>query len=68
MTIRAFLGIVVRTTKCVTCHRNGSVTYYDPLRQQWIENARTIPIHALAVLPRDEEDRVKRHLHRHMSP
>jgi hypothetical protein len=65
MTIRAFLGVALRTVNCVTCHRDGSVTFYDPLRQQWIENARTIPIHALTALPRDEEDRVRRHLERH---
>lgn len=66
MTVRAFLGIVARTANCATCHRNGTVTYFDPLKGQWIEGARSIPVHALAVLPADEEARVLRHLHRHM--
>lgn len=65
MTVRSFLGIVVRTVNCVSCHRDGTVTYFDPLNEQWIENARTIPIHALTVLPADEEARVRRHLARH---
>ena len=65
MTARAFLPIVVRTVNCATCHRDGSVTYYDPLREQWIESASTVPIHALTVLPADEEARVRRHLERH---
>jgi hypothetical protein len=67
MTVRAFLGIVARSVNCATCHRNGTVTYYDPLKQQWIEGARTVPIHALTVLPRDEEERVRRHLGRNMA-
>jgi hypothetical protein len=65
VTVRAFLGIVVRTVNCATCHRNGTVTYWDPLKQEWIEGATSVPIHALAVLPRDEEARVRRHLLRH---
>lgn len=65
MTVRAFLGVVVRTVNCATCHRNGTVTYYDPLRQEWIEGARSVPIHALTCLPADVETRVKRHLWRH---
>lgn len=65
MTVRAFLGVIARTINCATCHRNGTVTYYDPLREQWIEGARTVPIHALTVMPQDEEARVRRHLARH---
>jgi hypothetical protein len=65
MTVRAFLGIVARTVNCATCHRNGTVTYHDPLKGQWIECARTVPIHALTCLPADEEARVRRHLARH---
>jgi hypothetical protein len=65
MTVRAFLGVVVRTINCATCHRNGTVTYHDPLKGQWIECARTVPIYALTCLPADEEARVRRHLARH---
>lgn len=35
MTVRAFLGIVARSVNCATCHRDGTVTYYDPLKRQW---------------------------------
>lgn len=62
MTIRSFLGVVARSANCATCHRDGTVTYYDPLLARWVEGARTVPIHALTCLPRDEEDRVRRHL------
>jgi hypothetical protein len=63
--VRAFLCQVVRTVNCVTCHRNGRVTYYCPVRCQWVENAETITVAALTVLPMDEEARVRRHLARH---
>ena len=62
MTIRAFLGVAVRKVDCPTCHRDGSVTYFDPLRQEWNENVREVPIHALIVLPAEVEARVQRHL------
>ena len=59
------LSFAVRMVNCATCHRDGSVTYYDPLREQWSESATTVPVHALTVLPADEEARVRRHLARH---
>jgi len=65
VTVRQFLGVVVRVERCATCHRNGTVTYFDPLKGEWIESARSVPIHALTVLPHDEEIRVRRHLERH---
>lgn len=69
MTVRSFLGVVARTANCPTCHRKGklagTVTYFDPLKEQWVEAARTVPIHAMTCLPADEEARVRRHLARH---
>ncbi len=53
------------SANCVACYRDGTITYHDPLRDQWIEKARTIPIYALTVLPAEEEARVRRHLARH---
>jgi recombinational DNA repair protein (RecF pathway) len=64
MTIRAFLNVIVRTHHCVTCHRDGKVTYFDPLHQRWIEGATTMPVYALTVLPAQEEERARRHLAR----
>ena len=65
MTIRAFLSVAVRTANCCSCHRDGSVTYYDPWLSKWIEAAPIVPAHALEVLPVDESDRVRRHMDRH---
>ena len=65
MTIRSFLSIAVRTVNCVTCHRDGSLTYYDPWLSKWIEDAPIVQAHAMAVLPVDEADRVRRHMDRH---
>lgn len=66
MTVRQFLCVRAKTINCVTCHpKTGRVTYFDPLKHDWIENAPTIPIHALAVLPADEEARVRRFLANH---
>lgn len=65
MTIRSFIGVVVRTINCCSCHRDGSVTYYDPWLSRWVESAPIVPAHALAALPMGEAERVKRHLDRH---
>ena len=65
MTIRAFLSVAVRTVNCVTCHRDGRFTYYDPWLSKWVEAASIVPAHALAVLPTDEADRVRRYMDRH---
>jgi hypothetical protein len=46
-------------TICATCHRDGTVTYFDPRSQQWIERSRTIPQVALDILPSDEAARVR---------
>lgn len=51
---------------CATCHRDGTVTYWSPRTRGWIEGAREVPADALAVLPQDEADRVRRHLWRAM--
>lgn len=67
MTVRSFLGQrQAGPINCATCHRDGTVTFHDPLKGQWVECATSVPVHALAVLPADEEARVLRHLHRHM--
>lgn len=66
MTVRAFLGVVTRTPYRVTCHRDGTVSYFDPLREVWVEAAREVPIHVLTCLPAEEEARVQRHLWRHL--
>ena len=62
--VRSFLAVSLRTANCVTCHRSGRVTFYCPVKHQWIENAETITADALAVLPMDEQARVRRHLAR----
>lgn len=65
MTVLQFVGVVVRTVNCATCHRDGSVTYFDPWLSRWVECAPIVPSHALAALPKDEAERVTRHLDRH---
>lgn len=44
---------------CVTCHRDGRFTYYDPQLARWITDALTVPDHVLATLPADEAARVR---------
>jgi hypothetical protein len=65
MTVRAFHSVVVRSVNCATCHPEGTVTYFDPLKEDWVKEAPSVPIHALTCLPADEEARVRRHLERH---
>jgi len=60
------ITLVVRTVNCAACHRDGTVTYWCPRRQDWIANARDVPADALAILPDDEAARVRRHLYRHL--
>jgi hypothetical protein len=65
VTVRQFIGAVVRTVNCCSCHRDGTVSYYDAPSRSWVERAPIIPAEALALLPSDEADRVRRHLWRH---
>jgi hypothetical protein len=63
--VRSFLAVSVRAINCVTCHRNGTVSYYDHARNVWLKSQPNIPLHVLTMLSRDEEARVRRHMLRH---
>ena len=43
----------------VSCHKDGSFTFYDG--KKWIERAAKVPWWIIATLPDDEQQRVKAH-------
>lgn len=75
MTVRAFLqsnaraSFIARSSipgfQFPQCHRNGTVDYWCPRKQEMVRQATTVPGDALALLPDDEAARVRRHLWRH---
>jgi hypothetical protein len=47
------------------CHDDGTVDYYCPQMLRMVRRVEVITPEALALLPKDEAERVKRHLDRH---
>lgn len=46
------LGATPGAVRCATRHqKTGTVSYWDPHLQDWVHHRRSIPDHALAVLP-----------------
>jgi hypothetical protein len=46
---------------CVSIHRNGQFTYFDPLLSKWLTKD-TVPTYVRSLLPDDEIHRVERKL------
>ena len=51
---------VVAGTPCVSCHHDGTYTYYDHFVGDWLHRMPFVPAHVMARLPTDERDRVAR--------
>lgn len=49
----------------VTCHRDGSVTYWSVYTQCWLQHVYAVPDKALAAMRASERARVIRHLEQH---
>jgi hypothetical protein len=47
---------------CVSCHKDGTFSFYCPLRLTWISNAQTVPTYVRSLLPDDEMHCVERKL------
>jgi hypothetical protein len=47
-------------TPCVSCHRDGTFSYFHESIGVWIANDCTVPQEVLDVLPDDERNRVMR--------
>ena len=43
----------------VSCHRDGSFTFYDG--EKWVERVAKVPWWVIASLPKEEQRRVKAH-------
>lgn len=56
------MTVIVRKVKAPTCHDDGSVTYWCPRRQDFVERQRSVPRDALAMLPDALAERVRDHL------
>jgi hypothetical protein len=49
-----------RYSTAVSCHHDGTFSFYDPHSDCWTLNALIVPHHVLATLPREERERVQR--------
>lgn len=56
------MHFTVREIMAPTCHDDGSVTYWCPRRQEFVQRQRSVPRDALAMLPDDLAERVRDHL------
>lgn len=45
---------------CVSCHTDGSFTYFDHFLDQWMDRMPFVPAHVMDQLPEDERARVSR--------
>jgi hypothetical protein len=52
------------TNPHITCHRDGTVTYWSVYRQAWIRRARRVPDRDLAAMDEAERGRIALHLSR----